>query len=70
MNRIWEPNDVVQLKSDDSIREEFRGKLMIIEDPKPWGAQGYVDTFEGRAYFRANTEQMEYVGKLPIPPEN
>lgn len=61
--------DVVQLNPE--TQEDWGGKLMIVTEPKSWGAQGYVlehpegaCTYKGRAYRRVSWEHMEYVGHL------
>jgi len=42
--------------------------MMTVTEPKPWGAQGYVQALGedgkpgGQAYYRANWEEMELVG--------
>lgn len=60
--------DVVQL-NPENVRPEFAGCLMIVTEPKSWGAQGYVQalgangTPGGQAYFRAKWDQMEVVGR-------
>lgn len=61
--------DVVQIRPD--IDEGvFGGALMIVIEPKPWGAQGGIHGLgKGVAYYRCKFEDMEYVGicwwKLP-----
>lgn len=59
--------DVVQLAPTVS-NPRFAGCMMVITEPKSWGAQGYVQALGalgqhgGQAYFRAKWEEMEYVG--------
>lgn len=60
---------VVQL-SAEGANKAFAGCLMVVTDPKPWGAQGYVqNTGESRscagllAFYRAEWAEMEYVGE-------
>lgn len=60
--------DVVQI--DPSLENcFFRGCLMIVTEPKSFGAQGAISIPSSRteppgfAYYRATWEQMEYVGK-------
>jgi hypothetical protein len=61
------PGDVVQL-SPDVRNPMFAGCMMTVTEPKGWGAQGYVQmTGEngqpgGQAYYRANWDEMEFVG--------
>jgi hypothetical protein len=59
--------DVVQLSADG----DWGPKIMVVTEPKSWGAQGYVlefpesaCAFKGRAYRRIKWEGMEYVGRL------
>lgn len=65
-----QPGNVVQL-SPDCGNPLFAMHFMVVETPKPWGAQGYVlmmgenkviASFEGRAYYRAQWEEMELIG--------
>lgn len=65
--------DVVQIAPGNKSNENFGGCFMVVTEPKDWGAQGYVwpsppDSvrFNGVAYFRANWEDMEYVGHAPF----
>lgn len=58
--------DVVQL-NPDKVRGTFAGCFAQVEDPKPWGMQGWVAVVGGadpprRAYVRATWDQMEFVG--------
>jgi len=61
--------DVVVISYDSkNINPIFAGCLMTVTDPKPWGAQGYVQSLGekgkagGKAYYRCNFEDMEFVG--------
>jgi hypothetical protein len=62
--------DVLQLKPD--YPNGFGGMLIICEEPKSWGCQGYLMSahdfqavkFKGRAFLRPKFENMEYVGSL------
>lgn len=64
--RELEKGDVVQL---DPTYGMFGGCLAIVDDPKPWGMQGYVliplkrEEQPARAYIRAVWEKMEFVGR-------
>lgn len=66
--RDLERGDVVQL-SPDVGNPMFACCMMTVTEPKPWGAQGYVQmTGEnglpgGQAYYRATWDDMEYVGR-------
>ena len=64
-----EPGDVVQL--DPACGPVFGGAFMLVTEPKVWGAQGYVQGLDkGRAYYRAKTEQMHFVGKAEWVPND
>lgn len=64
-----EAGDVVQLNPDTCANPMFAGCLMIVTEPKKWGAQGYVQALGengqpgGQAFYRVTWEHMEYVGK-------
>ena len=54
--------DVIQIRPD--IDEIFGGALMIVTEPKSFGAQGAVHGLgKGLAYYRCEFKDMEYVGK-------
>lgn len=59
--------DVVQL-SPNSKNPMFACCMMVISEPKAFGAQGYVQSLGengemgGQAYYRASWDEMEYVG--------
>lgn len=61
--------DLVQIKPETASNPVFAGCVMVVTEPKPWGAQGYVQALGvlgapgGQAYYRANWEDMEPVGK-------
>lgn len=67
MPRDLKPGAVVQL-SPETGNPAFAFCMMVVTDPKPWGAQGYVQALGdrnatgGRAYYRAEWDDMEYVG--------
>jgi hypothetical protein len=57
------PGDIVQINPDHD--ERFGASLMIITEPKPWGAQGAIASYnmkDGIVYYRCKFENMEYVG--------
>ena len=57
-----ERGDVVQI--DPAHDEVFGGCLMIVTEPKAWGAQGYVKIpSQGVAYYRCPAEAMERIGE-------
>lgn len=62
--------DIVQLNPNTVRNKAFSGCFMTVTEPKNWGAQGYVqalgenrETSGGRAYYRAEWEEMEFVGQ-------
>jgi hypothetical protein len=67
--RPLEPGDVVQI-SPDLENQCFAGCMMVVTEPKNFGAQGYVqalgddrETIGGQAYIRVNWADMEFVGR-------
>jgi hypothetical protein len=59
---------VVQLNPEKVKNPMFSACMMVISEPKNWGAQGYVQALGkdnkpgGLAYYRADFEEMEFVG--------
>ena len=54
--------DIVQI--DPAHDDTFGGALMVVTEPKEWGAQGYVHGLgQGEAYYRCGWAHMELVGK-------
>jgi len=59
--------EIVQL-SPDVGNPAFAYCFMVVTEPKPWGAQGYVYTLGtrdgpgGQAYYRAKWEEMAWTG--------
>ena len=59
---------IVQLDPDNVRNKMFGGCFMTVTEPKPWGAQGYVQALGengemgGQAYYRAKWDEMEVVG--------
>lgn len=62
------PGAVVQL-SPTVGNPMFACCMMTVSEVKSWGAQGYVQSLGqngkpgGQAYYRAKSEEMEYVGQ-------
>jgi hypothetical protein len=62
--------DVLQLNPE--YPDGFGGMLIVCEEPKTWGCQGYLMSaydfeackFKGRAWLRPKFGDMEYIGKL------
>lgn len=65
--RELEKGDVIQIDPDHD--EVFGGHLMVVTEPKEWGAQGYCPVFPhdgekgGLAYYRCKFENMAFVGR-------
>lgn len=60
--------DVVQLNEKTS-NKFFIGALMIVTDPKAFGAQGCVHGLDrGHAYYRATWAEMNYIGFTDFVP--
>lgn len=63
--REIEDGTVVQLNPFTTRNKMFAGCLMVVTEPKSWGAQGYVQALGrdgepgGQAYYRATWEEME-----------
>lgn len=64
--------DVVQLDPAAHVAPKtgfFGGCFMLVTEPKPWGAQGFIampgarGEVPGAAYYRAKWEEMELVGR-------
>jgi hypothetical protein len=60
---------VVQLNPETVTNKMFAGCLMVVTEPKVFGALGYVQALGeneepgGQAYYRARFEEMELVGE-------
>lgn len=60
--------DLVQLNPDTVANRMLTGCIMVVTEPKEWGAQGYVQMGGqngepgGQAYYRAGWSEMELVG--------
>lgn len=54
--------DIVQI--DPAHDDRFGGCLMVVSEPKSFGAQGYfsIPGSSGLAYYRCSFADMEYVG--------
>jgi len=59
---------VVQLNPATVKNQAFAACMMVISEPKSFGAQGYVQALGdnrnpgGQAYYRASFDEMELVG--------
>jgi hypothetical protein len=69
--RELKPGEIVQLVPGETRNEAFSGCLMVVSEPKDFGAQGYVqslgearDAPGGQAYYRAKWEEMEPTGGM------
>ncbi len=56
-----EPGMIVGL--NDKAKPSFKNRYMVIEDPKSWGAQGYIIMPDGIAYYRAEWDEMDLLEK-------
>ena len=69
-NKTLEHGDVIQIDPEHDSR--FGGCLMMVTEPKPWGAQGFVAIPDAdgpqNAYYRCNFADMEYVGRAAWAP--
>ncbi len=63
-----EAGDIIQLNPETCRNPMFAGCLMIVEEAKSWGAEGYVQSLGdggkpgGQAYYRAAHDEMEQTG--------
>lgn len=63
---------IMQLNPDPDITGNamFCACMLVVSEPKPWGAQGYVQALGengapgGLAYYRAKWEEMEPTGGM------
>lgn len=62
--------EIVQLHPTKCINKMFAGCLLVVSEPKSFGAQGYVQALGanggvgGQAYYRARWEEMEETGGM------
>lgn len=62
-----QPGMLVQLNPETVRNPMFSACIMVVTEPKAFGAQGYVQALGqdgkpgGQAYYRANWEEMERV---------
>ena len=63
--------EIVQLVPGATRNKAFSGCLMVVSEPKGFGAQGYVqalgearDSSGGKAYYRATWDEMEQTGGM------
>jgi hypothetical protein len=72
MSSKWDvkEGEIVQLSPETCRSPLFAGCLMVVSEPKGWGAQGYVQSLGkderpgGQAYYRAKWEEMERTGGM------
>lgn len=66
--RELEIGDVVQL-GPNVANPMFAYCMMVVTEPKKWGAQGFVQSLGndgkpgGKAYYRVEFEEMEFIGR-------
>jgi len=64
--------DIVQLSPELCKNPMFGGCMMVVTEPKSWGAQGYVQALGkngqrgGQAYYRAGWAEMEKTGGVAV----
>lgn len=67
-NTPLKPGNLVQLNPETVGNKMFTACFMVVTEPKPFGAQGYVQMTGkdgqpgGQAYYRAPWHEMELVG--------
>jgi len=60
---------VVQLNPEKVKNPMFTACMMIVSEPKSFGAEGYVQALGengkqgGQAYYRASFDEMEFIGQ-------
>lgn len=73
--QLLQKGDLVQLNPGTVKNPMFAGCIMVITEPKSFGAQGYVQGLgengkaAGQAYYRATWEEMVFVGWAPFVAE-
>jgi hypothetical protein len=79
---VLEYGDLVQLIPGKVKNTAFAGCIMVVTEPKSFGAQGYVQALGeknggppgGQAYYRASFEEMVFVGHAVVvmsaPPDD
>lgn len=61
---------LVQLNPETVRNKMFAACIMVVTEPKSFGAQGYVQSLGsngapgGKAYYRATWEEMDLVGSV------
>ena len=65
--RQLEVGEIVQIDpahNDGRDEQWFGGCLMVVTEPKPWGAMGYVQSagVPGQQFYRCKFEHMEPTG--------
>lgn len=66
--RKLEPGDLVQFNPETVRNKMLTACIMVVTEPKVFGAQGYVQMAGkdgqagGQAYYRAGWDEMEFVG--------
>jgi len=72
--RPAQPGDVFQINEKHG-RDGWTGAFVMAEEIKSWGIQGYVHVVKthqeyGRAYIRLKWEEIDFVGRAPLVPED
>lgn len=66
------PGLIVQLSPESCRNPMFRACLMVVTEPKSFGAQGFVQSLGehgeigGQAYYRAGFDEMELTGGMVV----
>lgn len=59
----WQEGDVAQVDPEHDPGR-FGGALLVVEEVKSWGVQGYVwIPARGAAYYRCPFEALSYIGR-------
>lgn len=70
MTTEYKENEIIQLNPETCGNPMFAGCMMVITEPKSWGAQGYVQSLGadgkmgGQAYYRAKHEEIVRTGGM------
>ena len=66
---LLKKGDVVQLSPETVKNKAFSGCMLVVDEPKDFGCQGYVHSLGeygepgGLAFYRPTWEEMEYIGR-------
>jgi hypothetical protein len=57
------PGTVLQISPHADVNKYLLGCLMVAEEIRSWGVQGYVQQAEGRAYVRVGWADLAWIGQ-------